>query len=75
LWSKVRRRLAQLSEQAENFRKTSCALGALSKQMTDKFVKFKACSQLFEINFALKTAQISGFQTKKHWVEKKVALF
>jgi len=43
--------------------------------MPDKFASFNARTHLFEIIFKRKTAQISGFQMKKQWIEKKVCLF
>jgi hypothetical protein len=36
--------------------------------MPDKFGSIAACSHLFEINFGIKTAQISGFQMENQWV-------
>jgi hypothetical protein len=43
----------------------------LSKQMPDKFAGIHAPSQLFEIIFRMKPAQISGFQMKKQRIFKK----
>jgi hypothetical protein len=43
-------------------------LHPLSKQIPDKFADIGAPSQMFEIIFSVKTAQISGFQMKKHGV-------
>jgi len=68
LWSKVRRTLAELSERIEFFRKIGSEPSRYSKQMPVLFARLDVRSHLFEIIFATKTAQISGFQMKKQRV-------